>query len=109
MWIAAAELWIAARTDNELREALIAAERTIAERIRSLVKKDEMFTGIPETRVVGMVGVLYASMRGIMMHEAFDPSRSRADRQKTELVRALRAWLQEARPGAPMNGRRTQL
>jgi AcrR family transcriptional regulator len=96
IWIAASELWTAARTDAELRGALVKAEKTIGERIRSSLGRSPLFTGIPEDRVVAMMGAVYASMRGMAMQEAFDPSRSRGRRQRAELANALRLWLVEA-------------
>lgn len=92
-WIAAAEMWTAARTDAELREALVEAERIIARRLYAVSTINPLFEGIPEERVMAMTGAVYAAMRGMVMHEFFDRSKTRAKAQRAELTSALRLWL----------------
>jgi AcrR family transcriptional regulator len=94
MWLAAAELWTAARTDDALRAALIPAEREIGQRIRGhltayLAANNK--GSIPPQRINAVRGLIMSAMRGMALHEAFDPDYKRAKAQRSELVRALRA------------------
>ena len=96
MWIATAELWTAARTDPELRGPLVEADRIISLRIRATYISSPMFRGISAERVTAMVGVLYATMRGMVMHELLDRSDKRTRKQRAELASALRLWVTDA-------------
>lgn len=100
VWLAASELWTAARTDKELRAALIPAEQTISKRIRDEVVSvlEDDFGGpglqtLPPRRITAVIGLINSAMRGMALHEAFDPDARRAKAQRTELVRALTALI----------------
>ncbi|WP_025736263.1 TetR/AcrR family transcriptional regulator [Mycobacterium genavense] len=100
VWLAAAELWTAARTDEELRAALVPAERTISKRIRDQLAPTlangyagSRLQALPPRRMTAIVGLIYSAMRGMALHEAFDPDEKRAKAQRTELVRALTALI----------------
>ncbi len=100
VWLAASELWTAARTDAELRVELVPAERTINKRIRDhltpiLAQSHAGFglEDLPPRRITAIVGLINSVMRGMALYEAFDPDEKRAKAQRVELVRALTALL----------------
>lgn len=100
VWLAASELWTAARTDAELRAALVPAERTINQRIRSqltpLLAQSYAGSGLadfPPRRITAVVGLIYSAMRGMALYESFDPDEKRAKAQRAELARALTALI----------------
>jgi AcrR family transcriptional regulator len=101
IWLAAAELWTAARTDAELRAALVPAEREISKRIREqlapVLASGEAGAGLQvltAQRFGAVYGLIMSTMRGIALHEAFDPDPKRAKAQRTELIRALTALVE---------------
>ena len=96
LWLAASELWIAARTDQQLREALVPAEREIGQRIREDLgprlrasHAGAAATKISARRTSTLIGLITATMRGIALHEAFDPDPRRSKAQRAELVAAV--------------------
>lgn len=96
--VAGAELLTAARTDEQLKAALVPAERAIIERIRNHLRKH--FTGrIPPERMDAILGLTVSAIRGIAMHEAFDPNEERSKAERAELVRALLALSGEGQEG----------
>lgn len=101
LWLAAAELWTAARTDTELRAALIPAERTIGQRMMESIDfsssgpEVEALSRLTPERLATVYGLIASFMRGLALYEAFDPNPKRARRQREELVALLRASLTE--------------
>lgn len=102
LWLAAAELWVAARTDDQLREAIIPAEREISRRVREkvapLLKADHADNRpdkLSSRRRSAIIGLIFSTMRGMAMHEAFDPNTRRAKDQRSELVKAVSALLEQ--------------
>jgi AcrR family transcriptional regulator len=101
VWLAAAELWTAARTDDELRAALIPAERKISKRIRDHLapilsgggNAGSSLQALPPRRAVAIFGLITSAMRGMALYESFDPDPKRAKAQRAELVRALSALI----------------
>ncbi|GAB4010609.1 TetR/AcrR family transcriptional regulator [Nocardioides ultimimeridianus] len=70
---AATELWIAARTHEELREALLPGEREIARAIRTAM---DGFFGpdlCAREDYEGLREILFTSLRGMALTTAFDP------------------------------------
>jgi len=85
---AATELWIAARTHEDLREALLPGERGIARAIR--VAMDGFFG--PELAArpgyEGLREVLFTSLRGMALTTSFDP-RDEPTRRHVERLKQL--------------------
>ena len=76
LFVAAMELWTAARTDPELRAALLPYERRLGQQLRQLTA--EVFgwpSGTPSSEAV--LQVLATSMRGQAMTYALQPDASR--------------------------------
>lgn len=117
VWLAASELWTAARTDAELRVALVPAERTINKRIRDqltpILAQSYSGSGLEDfspRRITAVVGLINSAMRGMALYEAFDPDEKRVKAQRAELVRALTALIDVERhnhesPRKRRNGR----
>jgi AcrR family transcriptional regulator len=63
LYIAAAELWQAARTDEALREALIPAERRIGHALRDLAR--DLFDPDPEHALGWRLDLCFDTMRGL--------------------------------------------
>lgn len=85
---AATELWIAARTHEDLREALLPGERDIWRGIRAAM--DEFFG--PELNshpgYEGLRDVLFTSLRGMALTTSFDP-REEPTRRHIERLKQL--------------------
>lgn len=90
---AATELWVAARTHPEIRDALLPGEREIARAVR--VAMDEFFgpelaarEGYDDVREV-----LFTSLRGMALTTAFDPREEPTRRHVERLKRLVRRAL----------------
>jgi len=85
---AATELWIAARTHEELRDALLPGEREIARAVRLAM---DSFFGEELTARPGYEGlreVLFTSLRGMALTTSFDP-RDEPTRRHVERLKQL--------------------
>lgn len=85
---AATELWIAARTHEDLREALLPGERDIARAVRAAV--DSFFGEDLAVRpgYEGLREVLVTSLRGMALTTSFDP-REEPTRRHVERLKQL--------------------
>lgn len=85
---AATELWIAARTHEELRDALLPGERDIARAVR--VAMDSFFGEELASRpgYEGLREVLFTSLRGMALTTSFDP-REEPTRRHVERLKQL--------------------
>lgn len=85
---AATELWIAARTHEELRDALLPGEREIARAVR--VAMDSFFGAELCARpgYEGLREVLFTSLRGMALTTSFDP-RDEPTRRHVERLKQL--------------------
>lgn len=85
---AATELWIAARTHEELRDALLPGEREIARAVR--VAMDSFFGPDLALRpgYEGLREVLFTSLRGMALTTSFDP-RDEPTRRHVERLKQL--------------------
>ncbi len=85
---AATELWIAARTHEELRDALLPGEREIARAVR--VAMDSFFGPDLASRpgYEGLREVLFTSLRGMALTTSFDP-RDEPTRRHVERLKQL--------------------
>lgn len=85
---AATELWIAARTHEDLREALLPGERDIARAVRAAV--DSFFGEDLAVRpgYEGLREVLFTSLRGMALTTSFDP-REEPTRRHVERLKQL--------------------
>lgn len=85
---AATELWIAARTHEDLREALLPGERDIARAVR--VAMDSFFGEELSARpgYEGLREVLFTSLRGMALTTSFDP-REEPSRRHVERLKQL--------------------
>ncbi len=85
---AATELWIAARTHEDLREALLPGEREIARAVR--VAMDSFFGEELCARpgYEGLREVLFTSLRGMALTTSFDP-REEPTRRHVERLKQL--------------------
>jgi AcrR family transcriptional regulator len=90
---AATELWLAARHDEELRDALLPEERRLYRRIRSAT--DEMFGSDLTGREVYPWAreVLNTSMRGVALTYSFDRRRAERDPHLIAWKAFARQWL----------------
>ena len=90
---AATELWIAARTHPELRDALLPGEREIWRAIRRAM--DEFFG--PELTAhegyEGLRDILFTSLRGMALTKTFDPREEPTQRHVERLKRLTRSAL----------------
>ena len=87
LFTAALELWMAARTDPELREALLPAEREIGRGARQTARD---LCGMP----TDAVELAANAMRGIALQQLLEPSEQRLDRQLGFLKTVLGQHLQ---------------
>lgn len=85
---AATELWIAARTHEDLRDALLPGEREIARAVR--VAMDSFFGEELASRpgYEGLREVLFTSLRGMALTTSFDP-RDEPTRRHVERLKQL--------------------
>lgn len=85
---AATELWIAARTHEELRDALLPGEREIARAVR--LAMDSFFGAELAARpgYEGLREVLFTSLRGMALTTSFDP-RDEPTRRHVERLKQL--------------------
>ena len=84
LFTAAIELWIAARTDAELREALLPAEREIGRGARRTLRKLFLATGGDEDavrRVEIAIDMAANAMRGMALQQLLAPSPERIEHQ----------------------------
>jgi AcrR family transcriptional regulator len=84
LFTAAIELWIAARTDTELREALLPAEREIGRGARKTCRELFLATGGDEEaaqRVEIAIDMAANAMRGMALQQLLEPSPARLERQ----------------------------
>lgn len=90
---AATELWIAARTRAEIRDALLPGEREIARAVR--VAMDDFFGPDLSTRdgYDDLREVLFTSLRGMALTTAFDPRDEPTQRHLERLKRLARGVL----------------
>lgn len=105
MWLASMELLTAARTDEVLKATLLPAEAELTDRLRQHLKSyftSRKKTGIPRDRIDAVVGLTLSAIRGIALHDAFEPNEERSKVERRELVRALLAL-----SGEKPDGRKT--
>ncbi|KRC54153.1 MULTISPECIES: TetR/AcrR family transcriptional regulator [unclassified Nocardioides] len=90
---AATELWIAARTHEEIREALLPGEREIARAVR--VAMDGFFGPELASRpgYEGLREVLFTSLRGMALTTSFDPREEPTRRHMERLKQLARTVL----------------
>lgn len=81
LYQAVLELWIASRTDPELREYVAATERRIGRQVAALFADllGERISGHPE--FPARVQYALAELRGMAVLDTFDPDRSHRDQQ----------------------------
>lgn len=99
---AATELWLASRYNDELREALLPAERSLGAKVRAAT--DLMF-GEPLNRAAGYPAIrelINTSMRGVAVTYAFDRRHAASDSH-------LPIWKQLAREALLPGSRRGKL
>jgi AcrR family transcriptional regulator len=82
LYTAALELWMAARTDDELREALLPVERDIGAGARRLAARSRR-------RAERTMDVAANAMRGFALQQLLDPSPARLQRQLSFLKELL--------------------
>jgi hypothetical protein len=90
---AATELWIAARTHEELRAALLPGERDIARAVRSAM---DSFFGeelVSRPGYEGLREVLFTSLRGMALTTSFDPREEPTRRHMERLKQLARTVL----------------
>lgn len=90
---AATELWIAARTHEELRDALLPGERDIARAIRTAM---DVFFGeqlVAREGYEGLREILFTSLRGMALTTSFDPREEPTKRHVERLKQLARTVL----------------
>jgi AcrR family transcriptional regulator len=95
LFTAALELWIAARTDPELAEHLLPAEREIGRGARKTAR--ELCPGTDPDRALELAA---NAMRGIALQQLLNPSPARCERQLDFLKQTLSAHLTPERQTA---------
>lgn len=90
---AATELWVAARTQPSLREALLPGEREIARAVRESM--DDFFGPdlVEHPGYEGVREVVFTSLRGMALTKAFDPREEPTRRHVERLQQLARAVL----------------
>jgi AcrR family transcriptional regulator len=100
LFVAATELWIAARTDPDLRVVLEPAERELGRRFRA--GWDEVFAPVSRSReFTEMFDLLLSSMRGVAITRHFDSSHRRAAAHLRMWKRLAHQLLEESAPTTP--------
>ncbi len=101
LFTAALELWIAARTDDELREALMPVEREIGQGVRRTANRLYQDAGIDDEQIARRIGPAVEmagnAMRGMALQQLLDPNRKRLDRQLSFLKDVLTTYLSSDR------------
>jgi AcrR family transcriptional regulator len=103
LFTAAIELWIAARTDAELREALLPAEREIGRGARRTLRKLFLATGGDEDavqRVEIAIDMAANAMRGMALQQLLEPNPARLERQLSFLKDLFSTYLDIGRQAA---------
>lgn len=103
LFTAAIELWIAARTDPELREALIPVEREIGRGARRTLRELFLATGGDEdavSRVELAIDMAANAMRGMALQQLLEPSPARIERQLSFLKDLFSSYLDTGRQTA---------
>jgi hypothetical protein len=95
LFTAALELWIAARTDPELAEHLLPAEREIGRGARATAR--QLCSGPDLDRALELAA---NTMRGIALQQVLNPSRTRCERQLDFLKQTLSTHLTPERQAA---------
>ena len=99
LFTAALELWMAARTDPELAEALLPAERAIGRGARKTAR--ELCKAQDASPELDRALELAANtMRGIALQQLLNPSRTRCERQLDFLKQTLSVHLTPERQAA---------
>lgn len=99
LFTAALELWMAARTDPELAEALVPAEREIGRGARQTAR-ELCRAGDASPEFERAVELAANAMRGIALQQLLNPSPARCDRQLSFLKQTLSADLTPERQPA---------
>jgi len=97
LFTAALELWIAARTDPELAEHLLPAEREIGRGARATARQLCPDAGPDVDRALELAG---NAMRGIALQQVLNPSASRRERQLDFLKQTISTHLTRERQAA---------
>ena len=97
LFTAALELWIAARTDPELAEHLLPAEREIGRGARATARQLCRAQGEDLDRALELAA---NAMRGIALQQLLNPSRTRCERQLDFLKQTLSTHLTPERQAA---------
>jgi AcrR family transcriptional regulator len=103
LFTAAIELWIAARTDPELRDALLPVEREIGRGARRTLRKLLLKTGSGEEavqRVEIAIDMAANAMRGMALQQLLEPSPARLERQLDFLKELFSSYLDTGRQPA---------
>jgi AcrR family transcriptional regulator len=103
LFTAAIELWIAARTDAELREALLPVEREIGRGARRTCRELFLATGGDEEavqRVEIAVDMAGNAMRGMALQQLLEPNPARCQRQLSFLKDLFSSYLDIGRQPA---------
>jgi AcrR family transcriptional regulator len=106
LFTAAIELWIAARTDDELREALMPVEREIGQGARRTAQRLYEHAGIEDDevrrRIAPAVEMTGNAMRGMALQQLLDPNHARLDRQLSFLKEILTTYLTSTKRERPI-------
>ncbi len=97
LFTAALELWIAARTDPELAEHLLPAEREIGRGARATARQLCPEAGPDLDRALELAA---NAMRGIALQQLLNPSRTRCERQLDFLKQTISTHLTPERQAA---------
>jgi AcrR family transcriptional regulator len=99
LFTAALELWMAARTDPELAEHLLPAERAIGRGARETAR-DLCKASAPSADLDRALELAANAMRGIALQQLLNPSRTRCERQLDFLKQTLSTHLTPERQAA---------
>jgi AcrR family transcriptional regulator len=97
LFTAALELWIAARTDPELREALMPVEREITEGARRTAHRFYTEAGLDDEEIAARINpaveMVTNTMRGMALQQMLEPSQARMERQLSFLKEIVTSYL----------------
>ena len=97
LFTAALELWIAARTDDELREALMPVEREITQGARITAQRFYAEAGLDEEEIAARINpaveLVTNAMRGMALQQILEPSQARMERQLIFMKELVNTYL----------------
>jgi AcrR family transcriptional regulator len=94
---AAAELWLAARSDEQLRSALASAERRLGQVVREMASVVFGATVVAHTDYPMVYDQVISSMRGVALTYSFDPRDHRCDRHLAQWEHLVRELVEQGR------------